>query len=539
MKKVLIFGHKKPDTDTVTGAIALSYLKNKMGLNTEPRVLGEINLETQYALNRFKTPVPRYLNDVKVQLKDIKYNSFFINQNESIYNTYNYMSEKEITGIPIVDDNKRFIGYVSLKEIAKEMIINSSNVINTSFDNLTNTLNATKSYKYDDEIIGEAISVTISYHMFVDNIKIDNKSIVIGCNRSHVLDHVLKNKAKLIVLMDSYSLTKAEINLIKKNKVNVIITPYDTFKISKIISLANPIKTIKRASTAVTFEPMDYLTDFIESSNKLKHTNYPIVNARGICEGMLRVIDTNEITRKDVILVDHNEPNQSVDGLGEANVIEIVDHHNIGNIYTHTPINFRNMSVGSVNTIIYHLFIEQGIKIPSNIAGLMLSGIISDTLLLESPTTTSLDKKVAKELSLIANVNLKKYGVDLLSSGVSKEGYTKEEIIYKDFKNYIAGENKVGIAQVFTTNYNEYQSETLEYVKILNDISKNNNYKVVCLFITDIFNNNSYLIFNESAKKFLEEAYSILELTQGHLLKGVVSRKKQMVPLILSFIEKL
>lgn len=540
MKKILVFGHKKPDTDSVTGAIALSYLKNKMGLNTEPRVLGEVSSETQFALKKFNTPVPKYLNDVKVQLKDIKYKKdYFINQNESIYQTYNYISSRGITGIPLVNEQKKFQGYVSLKEIANELIISSSNKINSSFENIAKTLNSSFVYKFDDLIVGDAVAITVSYKMFVDNIKVTNNSIIIGCNRAHVLDHALKNKVKLVILMDSYKLTKEEIDLINKNKVNVIITPYDTFKISRILCLANPIKTIKRSSSAVTFEPFDYLTDFLEVSNKLKHTNYPIVNARGICEGMLRVMDTSDITRTDVILVDHNEPSQSVDGLSEANIIEIVDHHNIGNIYTNTPINFRNMSVGSVNTIIYYLFNEQNQKIPKAIAGLMLSGIISDTLLLASPTTTELDKLVATDLARIAGVNLQKYGMELLSSGVSITGMSKQEIINKDFKNYLAGEHRIGIAQVFATSFNQYKNEIEEYINKLNEISETNNYKVVCLFVTDIFNNDSYLIYNDKSEKYLEEAFSIDKLSQGYLLEGVVSRKKQMVPLILNVIDKL
>lgn len=197
------------------------------------------------------------------------------------------------------------------------------------------------------------------------------------------------------------------------------------------------------------------------------------------------------------------------------------------------------MLVGSVNTVIYHLFIEQGLSIPQNIAGLMLSGIISDTLLLKSPTTTKLDLMVADELAKIAKVDIQKYGLELLSSGVSIKGMSKEEIIYKDFKSYVAGEYRVGVAQVFTTTFDIYKNEIAEYVKELNEISENNNYKIVCLFVTDIINNDSYLLFNEKAKNYLEDAYGIEDLYQGYLLKGVVSRKLQMVPLILEVIEKL
>ena len=196
------------------------------------------------------------------------------------------------------------------------------------------------------------------------------------------------------------------------------------------------------------------------------------------------------------------------------------------------------MSVGSVNTVIYYLFLEQSIKIPEKIAALMLSGILSDTLLFASPTTTDTDKEVAEKLSKITGINISEYGLELLTSGVSIEGLTEEEVIYKDFKTYTAGDHRVGVAQVFTTSFLEYKKNIKKYIEALNNISTNNNYKVVCLFVTDILNNDSYLIYNESAKKYIEDAYGIFNLTQGHLLKGVVSRKKQMVPLILEVIEK-
>ncbi len=535
MNTIYVFGHKKPDTDSVCGSIALSYLKNQMGLKTEPRILSEINLETAYVLNKFNVPIPKYLNDVKIQIRDVKYKkNYFINREESIYKTYKYMKEKEITGLPIVDNKKIFTGYVSLREIAKELIISSTTVINTSFDNISATLKAKEIYRHNNFINGRVI--VSDYNLLNQN---DFKNlIIVGANQNKILKHLIKNEAKLIILTKNRILTENEKELINNYNANVIITPFDLNKVIKTIDLSNPIKSIQRGSSAITIEPNDYLTDFIDLSNKYKHTNYPVVNSRGICEGMLRVIDTNEYTKKNVILVDHNDPSQSVDGLTEANIIEIVDHHNIGNISTTSPINFRNMSVGSVSTVVYHLFLEQNIEIPKTIAALMLSGILSDTLLFASPTTTKIDVEVAKKLSKISNINIKEYGLKLLKSGVSIAGLTEEDVIYKDFKNYVAGEHKVGVAQVFTTSFLEYKNNISNYIQTLNNISNNNNYKVVCLFITDILKNDSYLIYNESAQKYLEDAYGINNLTQGYLLKGVVSRKKQMVPLILDVIEK-
>lgn len=539
MEKVYIFGHKKPDTDSVAGAISFAYLKRKLGINAEARILSEVNKETMYALNRFGFEVPKYLNDVKVELKDIKYNkNYYANQNDSIFNVYNTFNEHGITGIPLVDDHKKFVGYVSLKELANELIKGDTNEINAKFMDIVDVLNASSYYKFDDFISGNVLAVALPFAKFSDFINIYEDTILI-CGRDSIIEDAVKHKARLIIVVANKELTKEEIDLIRFNKVNVIVTPYDTFKTSRLITLANPIKTIKRSSSAVCFGPNDYLTDFVEISNKLKHTNYPIVNSKGYCDGMLRLIDTNLITRKKVILVDHNEPSQSADGLNEADILEIVDHHNIGKISTLLPINFRNMSVGSVNTIIYTLYKENNIEIPSDIAGLMLSGIISDTLLLASPTTTELDKQVAKDLANIAEVDLYKYGKELLKSGVSNDGLTINEIVYKDFKSYVTGEVKFGIGQVFTTDFKEYSDRLNEYVDELNHIADNNDYKVACLFVTDILENNSYLLFNDGAKEYLNDAYELSDIKEGEKLMGVISRKKQMVPPIMGVLEKL
>lgn len=539
MEKVYIFGHKKPDTDSVAGAISFAYLKRKLGINAEARILSEVNKETIYALNRFGFEVPKYLNDVKVELKDIKYNkNYYANQNDSIFNVYNTFNEHGITGIPLVYDHKKFVGYVSLKELANELIKGDTNEINAKFMDIVDVLNASSYYKFDDFISGNVLAVALPFAQFSDFINIYEDTILI-CGRDSIIEDAVKHKARLIIVVANKELTKEEIDLIRFNKVNVIVTPYDTFKTSRLITLANPIKTIKRSSSAVCFGPNDYLTDFVEISNKLKHTNYPIVNSKGYCDGMLRLIDTNLITRKKVILVDHNEPSQSADGLNEADILEIVDHHNIGKISTLLPINFRNMSVGSVNTIIYTLYKENNIEIPSDIAGLMLSGIISDTLLLASPTTTELDKQVAKDLANIAEVDLYKYGKELLKSGVSNDGLTINEIVYKDFKSYVTGEVKFGIGQVFTTDFKEYSDRLNEYVDELNHIADNNDYKVACLFVTDILENNSYLLFNDGAKEYLNDAYELSDIKEGEKLMGVISRKKQMVPPIMGVLEKL
>ncbi len=538
MKKTFIFGHRNPDTDSVSASIALAHLKRELGLNCEPRILSPINPETDYVLKRFNIPVPLYLNDVKVQLKDVNFNkNHIINENQPIINAFNYMNSNGITGLPLVDDNKKFKGYVSLKEIAAEMIYNESLRVDTSFTNILTTLEATDYLQFDDYIRGYAHAATFDDSTFISDIKLDSESILIVGDRESIIRYAISKKVKLIIMVKDRKLSEELREFASQNRVNIIMTSKSSFKIARVLCLANPIKSIKRGQTTVTFNESDYLTDFNEETSRLKHTNYPIINNKNICLGMLRTIDAHEVSRKDVILVDHNMVGQSVDGLYEANILEIIDHHNIGDINTTHPINFRNMSVGAVNTIIYYLYKENNISIPSDIAGIMLAGIISDTLLLKSPTTTEKDRQVCEELAKIANVDLNQFGLDVLSSGVSIEGLTANEIIFKDFKTYRVGEYNMAIAQVFTTDYELFKPRVDEIVEELNRIAVNHDYKCCALFVTNFLTNNSYILFSQDSKKILELGYGVDEMNEGYMLSGVVSRKKQMVPNIMEVLE--
>lgn len=540
MEPIYVFGHKNPDTDSVCGAISYAYLKNKLGVKAEPRVIGEINKETEYVLKYFKTEVPHYLNDVKVQLKDVNFHkNYLLNENKPIIDAFNVMNLNAITGLPLVDDNKKFKGYVSLKEIAADMIYNENLLVDTDFINLVNVLEAKEYLKYDEHITGYAHAATFDDETFINNIELDKESILIVGDREKLIEHAINKGVKMIILVKNRPLSSRLKHLAVKNKINVIISPKSSFKVARVLCLANPIKTIKRGQETIYFNEQDYLTYFNDETSKLKHTNYPIVNNKGVCLGMLRTIDAHEVKRKKVILVDHNMTSQSIDGLYESEILEIIDHHNIGDINTSAPINFRNMSVGSVNTIIYLMYKENGIRIPQNIAGLMLSGIISDTLLLQSPTTTELDKVVASSLAHTAKVNMKKYGLDMLSSGVDIKGLTANEIVYRDFKTYKINDHSMAIGQVFTTDYKMYKERENELVEELNRLAANNSFSVCALFVTNFLTNDSNILYSENSKRILEQAYNINELHEGDVIKNVVSRKKQMVPCIMDVVEHL
>lgn len=540
MKKTLIFGHRNPDTDSVTSAIALSYLKNSIGMNTEARILGSINKETEYALKYFGIKVPEILEDVKVQIKDIPFKKrLMIEETASIYQAYTYMVDEGYTGLPIVDENKRFLGYVSLKEIATDFIKGDFDKLNASYDNILKVLCGKIVLHFDDNIVGNIHSVTNDAKSFMSDANIDSDSIVIVGKREDILNYCIKQKVKLIILIAGQVLSKKELTIARKNRVNVIKTNKTSFEVVKLIGLSNYIKCILRNEKPVTFTRNDYLSDFYEISNKLKHTNYPIVDIKGKCHGMLRLIDVSKYERKEVILVDHNDPKQSVTGLNEASILEIVDHHALGNLSTTSPISFRNMIVGSTNTILYQLFKEAGVKIPKSIAGIMLSGILSDTLILKSPTTTEIDRIVVKSLARIAGVNYQTYGLELLKAGSSLDGLSIEEVVFRDYKEFQANSRYFGIGQVTTLNIEQIMNSKSEYIEYLDKICASKGFNLVALFITDIISNGSYVLYSTNAKQVLSLAFNKPNLEEGYYLKDIISRKKQIVPCIMEEFENM
>lgn len=538
-KVTYIFGHKNPDTDSICASIALSYLKNKLGFNTVASTLGNLNPETKFALNYFNVKEPYHLNDAKLQIKDVAYHKgCFIDKNVPIKDAFDFMNKYSLTGIPVVENKNKYYGYVSLKEVAREIINGDFHKINTSYGNLISVLKGTQILKFDKEISGNVLAATYAKATFLERVALDNSYILIIGDRTAILDYAIESKVKLIIVIAGIELPHELLQKAKKNKVNIISTPLSSYEVGKLISFSNYIKDIMRKEESVTFNELDYLSDFIEQSKKLKHTNYPILNSKNECKGLLTITDTNDVDKKQVILVDHNNSSQSVDGLEESEILEVIDHHNIGDINTKKPINFRNAGVGSVNTIIYDLYKENNIKIPKDIAGLMASAIISDTLLLTSPTTTIRDTDALINLSKIAKIKYKKYGIELLKQGMTIKGLTNEDILHKDFKTYKVNDKMIGIGQILTADFESMNKKINSLVNYLDEVSNNENIRVVTLFVTDIFENVSYCLYNRDAENIIKNSFDLKKIYEGVPLKDIVSRKIQIAPYIMDAIEK-
>lgn len=537
-EKIFIFGHRKPDTDSVTAAISLSYLKNKLGFNTVPRILSDTNPESKFVLDYFKVDEPKYLNDVKVEIRDINYHkNYFINEKNSVYKCYLKMCELGVTMLPIVDDKQKLVGMVGMKNIAKEEIFSDDKYLDSSYNNILEALEGTSICKYQDELTGNVLVASYDTETFVNNIDLDENSVVIVGNRKGILRHILSKKIKLVILTGGFELSEEFLNLAKENNINVISTKFNTFRTANMISMCNYLKTIMMTDELVSFNESDELNASLDIANKVKYTNYPIVDKKGICLGMLRLSDIADHKRKKCILVDHNSYVQSAVGIEEAEIVEVIDHHNIGNMGTTLPINFRNMPVGSTNTILYLMYKENNVEIPKEIAGLMLSGILSDTLILTSPTTTDLDREIVPVLAEIAGVDYKTYGKEMIKAGASLEGKSEEDVIYTDFKNYPCNNLKLGIGQFSTVSVDDILNNKENYIKVIEEITEKEGYYLVSFFVTDVIENGSYVFFNESAKEVISKSFNVENLEQGTYLPGVVSRKKQVIPVLLNTLD--
>lgn len=529
-----IFGHKNPDTDTVTSAIATSFLKNKLGHHTEPCVLGSINKESKYILDFFQIIPPKLIKNVKTQIKDINYDkTHFITPNTSILSAYKLMESKNLRTLPVVDYNNKLIGLVTMKDIAIELIKGDFRTLKTSLSNLEKDLNGTLLVEVCPAIEG-CISVIAYYYKTIEGAFTGQDIIIVG-DRYSIIEHAIQSKVKLIIITGNTVLPAKYLELARLNGVNLMTVPTDTYTTAKLINKCKYVSLIMQSKDLIKFNQNEYLEDIKDDMITTNYRNYPVVDDDNIFLGFVNRKHLLNPGKKKVILVDHNEYAQSAEGLEEANILEIIDHHKIGDISTSMPISFRNIPVGSTCTIVYGMFKEQHLDIPFNIAGLLLSGIISDTLLFKSPTTTEIDISAAKDLNQIVNLDLDEFAMGMFKAGTSLEGYSIEEIFYKDFKEFNLDGYKTGMGQVFTLDIEKVMKRKDDFISYINETHKQKNYYLTLLLVTDILKEGSYLLFQCDNPNVISTAFNIT-LEQGVFVEHLVSRKKQVVPKVLEAI---
>ncbi len=532
---IYVVGHKNPDTDSVTAAITYSNLKNKMGCDTVPYRLGDLNLETKFVLDYFGVGEIEFLKDVKIQLKDLKYKKNIpLSSHLSVHAVYDHMTKNKIRTQPIVDENSKLIGIATMRDIAMSLINGDYYKINTSLDNIENDLKATIINEKNKSIIGEMLIIAYHYETIKRQNQITKDSIVIVGDRYDVIKLCIDKGVQLLIITGGAKLPNELLNLCNNSDINIIVTPFDSYTTAKHMNQVNFVSSIM-IKNMIKFNANDYLDYFKEEIQNYSHSKYPLVDIDGNYLGMVSRRHVLNPGKKQVILVDHNEYRQSVEGLKQAEILEIIDHHKLGDMSTELPINFRNSPVGSTDTIIYQMYKENNIEVDKKMAGLMLSGIISDTLFLKSPTTTLVDKAAFEELKIIVDIDIDEFAMNMFKTGTSLVGQTIEQIFNKDFKEFRLYGKKVGIAQVFTLNIEEVFDRKEAFQEYINEKFEQRNHFLTLLLITDILKEGSYLLFKAKNQQLMSIALE-RKIKQGEYVENLVSRKKQVIPKIMEAI---
>ena len=538
-EKVYVFGHQKPDSDSVAASISAAYLMNQKYKDYEfvPRILGKISKETNFILNKFNIETPEFLNDVKLKVKNIAYRKdFYIHEDNSIKDAYDFITEHSTSGVPIVDYELKVKSVITLKDIAK-LLVDLSTSLDTTMDNILKAINGKIVNKVDDLIVGNIFLTSYRSTTFREKEVLHTDDIVITGDRHSIIEQAVESKVKMIILTNGNYMKEEHLALAIQNEINVIKTDLSIFEVMQLLKLSNSLKSYKGNDVVCLYEN-DFSERIEELEKKYNYTNLPVVDKDDKCLGLLRYNETFDINKVKVLLVDHNEKHQSVEGIDEADIIEIIDHHKLGNVSTDKPINLRCMTLGSTCTILYLMYKEQNIEIPKDIKGVMLSAILSDTLCLKSPTTTKTDEETVRELSKSLNINYEEYALEMFKEGSDLSDKDPEDIVTQDFKRFTMDDYLIGVGQVFVTGMDAIKEKQPFLKDALENVKKAGDFYATTLFVTDILTSTSYLYYTDSFKNILEKAFKIEELEQGYALKDVVSRKKQIIPKIMEVYKK-
>ena len=536
-KKVYVIGHKNPDTDSICSAIAYANLKNKItGEKYIAKRAGEVNGETAYVLDKFQVSVPSLLDNVHLQVKDMDIHQIDgVGPNVSLKDTWTKMKENNIKTLPILRDEE-LLGVISTGDIATSYMDVYDNMIlskaRTQYRNIMNTL--------DGEMVtgnehgyftkGKVAIGASSPELMQEFIEKDD--LVILGNRVESQMCALDIDVSCMVVCQNAEVSEEVIKRADEQSTVIISTPHDTFTAARLINQSVPVKRFMTKTPLTCFHMSDYVEDIKEVMAKKKYRDFPIIDRHGKFKGFVSRRRFLNVSKKKVILVDHNEKNQAVDGIEEAEIVEIIDHHRLGNIETMGPVFFRNQPVGCTATIVYQMYKENDVEITPTIAGLLCSAIISDTLLFRSPTCTSLDEKVAKKLGKIAGINLEEQAQAMFKAGSSLAGKTAEDICFQDFKQFTVNDMVFGVGQLNSMSKEELQEVKEMLTPYLPEVLEKNGVQMVFFMLTNIIEESTELLYYGSgAKEVIEKAFEDLPVNEVSCeLKGVVSRKKQLIP---------
>lgn len=532
---VYITGHKNPDTDSICSSISYAEFKNKTGVNAIPIRLGEPSKETQFALDYFGVKPQKLVETVKTQISDLNIDSVTtISPKTSLKTAWSILKETDVKTLPVVDDEERLIGIASQSNMTScYMDIWDANVLQksgTTLENILDTLSAKCIYasKGNSEFKGKLVVAAMQPESAGE--LIEEGDIVICGDRVDSQNLILDSKASLMIITGNHSISDEILKKAKEVDCTVIVTPYDTFTTARLIPQSIPVSYIMTKDNIVFFKIDDFVDDVREVMLKTRYRSYPVVNCENKIVGTVSRYHLISQNKKKVILVDHNEIAQSVHGLEDAEILEIIDHHRIGGIKTGSPIYFRNETVGCTATIVASRFFENGITPSKEIAGLLCAAIISDTLLFKSPTSTETDKVVLKRLSTIAEIDPETFAREMFKAGSSLEGKTPEQILTQDFKPFNIEGVKIGVGQISTMDTEGFEIVRKDIIELMESKCNNDGFGLILFMVTDILKGGSELIAIGEHKDKVSKAFGITLEGNSAYAPGVLSRKKQVIP---------
>ena len=548
LKKTLVLGHRNPDTDSICSAICYAGFKHQLtGENYEPCRAGNVNPETQYVLDYFKLKAPRLVENVKTQVKDIEIRKTKgVSRGISLKNAWGLMQENNVVTLPCVTEEGLLEGVITIGDITKSyMNLYDSSIISkacTKYANILDTLEGSMvvgdSEAYFDR--GKVLIAAANPDLMENYI--EKHDLVILGNRYESQLCAIEMEAGCIIVCEGAGVSLTIRKLAQERGCAVITTPYDTYTTARLINQSMPISYFMTKENIIEFSEEDYLDDIREIMASKRHRDFPILDSDGKYIGMISRRNLLGAKGKSIILVDHNEKSQAVEGMESADIREIIDHHRLGTVETMSPVFFRNQPLGCTATIIYQMYQENHIEIDKTTAGLLCSAIISDTLLFRSPTCTPIDKAAGLALAQIAGLDIEKYAIDMFSAGSNLKGKSDGDIFYQDFKRFTVGNSVFGIGQITSLNAVELKDLRTRMSAYTEKEREQHEIDMMFFMLTNILTESTDLICTgQGAEQLIANAFHVkdeyMENVSGQTgivkLPGVVSRKKQLAPQIM------
>ena len=545
--KVVVIGHRNPDTDSICSAIAYAELKNRTStLVCEPRRAGKMNQETEFVLKKFGVTPPRMCTDVNPKIRDVDYREMpGIPGSTSLRRAWKIMRDQQIDTLSITSADNELEGIITVKDLATaNMDVFDTAVLaksRTSYKNILETLNGTM-------VVGNADAVCTTGHIKIGTAtpellesSVEKGDIVILSNRYESQLCAIEKEASLLIICNGAKVGRTIQRIADETGVAIMTTPEDTYAAGKLISQCAPISYYMTRDNILKFTLVTPVADVLRVMAKVRHRYFPILDEEGKYCGMVSRRNVIALRKRRIILVDHNEATQAVEGFDQAEILEIIDHHRIGSLETSGPVYFRNQPVGCTATIITQMYDENGVDIPPQIAGLLLAAILSDTLAFRSPTCTPVDENTAKRLAKIAGVDIEEFSTEMFEAGEKLDGKTPEEVFLQDFKVFMCGDIRFGVAQGSYMTRKNLQAAQALLQPYLEEARNKQNVEDLYMLLTDVPKEESVVICTgRYAAEVLSNGFESRPAADGSwTLPGVVSRKKQFIPAMMSAYQEL